>query len=190
MEPDRSRRGDREGDEEEDLTKMELMEAIKSRRSIRSYSDKAVEEEKLQRVLDAGRLAPSAKNMQDWIFVVVRDSGLRLRLAEAARNQEFVGQAPVVIVACGTSDYVMTCGQLTYPIDVAIAVDHMTLAAVEEGLGTCWIGAFYEEKVKEILGIPKPIRVVALLPLGYPAGSPKATPRKSRDEITMYERWG
>lgn len=168
---------------------MELMEAIKSRRSVRSYQDKDVEEQKLLRVLEAGRLAPSAKNMQDWRFVVVKDPQVRRKLAEAARNQEFVGQAPVVIVACGTSDYVMTCGQLTYPIDVAIAVDHMTLAAVEEGLGTCWIGAFYEEKVKEILEIPKSIRVVALLPLGYPAQSSKPTPRKSLKETVAYDKW-
>ena len=88
----------------------------------------------------------------------------------------------------------MTCGQHTYPIDVAIAVDHMTLAAVEEGLGTCWIGAFYEDKVKEILGVPQTVRVVALLPLGYPAetantaeGVPK--PRKPLEEIVVYDGW-
>jgi nitroreductase len=169
---------------------MQLMEAIKRRRSVRSYQDRAVEEEKLLRVLEAGRLAPSARNMQDWKFVVVRDQDLRRKLAEAARNQEFVGQAPVVIAACGTSDYVMTCGQLTYPIDVSIAIDHMTLSAVEEGLGTCWIGAFYEDTVKEILQIPQSIRVVALLPLGYPAAEQaKPTPRKSLKEIVAYDRW-
>ncbi len=175
---------------------MKVMEAIAERRSIRSFSGQPVEEEKLLRVLEAGRLAPSARNMQDWKFVVVKDPGLRRRLAEAARNQEFVGQAPVVIVACGTSDYVMTCGQLTYPIDVAIAVDHMTLAAVEEDLGTCWIGAFYEDKVKEILGVPEDVRVVALLPLGYPAETaknakdmPMHKPRKPLDEIVVYDGW-
>jgi len=175
---------------------MKVMEAIAERRSIRSFSVQPVEEEKLLRVLEAGRLAPSARNMQDWKFVVVKDPGLRRRLAEAARNQEFVGQAPVVIAACGTSDYVMTCGQLTYPIDVAIAVDHMTLAAVEEGLGTCWIGAFYEDKVKEILGVPPTVRAVALLPLGYPAETaknardmPMHKPRKPLDEIVVYDGW-
>lgn len=173
---------------------MKVMEAIAERRSIRSFSNKPVEEEKLLRVLEAGRLAPSARNMQDWKFVVVKDPGLRRRLAEAARNQEFVGQAPVVIAACGTSDYVMTCGQLTYPIDVAIAVDHMTLAAVEEGLGTCWIGAFYEDKVKEILGVPPTIRVVVLLPLGYPAETTKTDkaetkPRKPLEEIVLRDGW-
>jgi nitroreductase len=174
---------------------MKVIEAIEELRSIRSFSDRPIEDEKLLQVLEAGRLAPSARNMQDWMFVVVKDPGLRGRLAEAARNQDFVGQAPVVIAACGTSNYVMTCGgQLTYPIDVAIAIDHMTLAAVEEGLGTCWIGAFYEDKVKEILGIPETIRVVALLPLGYPAepaNTAKAMPksRKLLEKIVVYDRW-
>lgn len=173
---------------------MKVTEAITERRSIRSFSNRPVEEEKLLRVLEAGRLAPSARNMQDWRFVVVKDASLRQRLAEAARNQEFVGQAPIVVAACGTSNYVMTCGQHTYPIDVAIAVDHMTLAAAEEGLGTCWIGAFYEDKVKEILGIPPTVRVVALLPLGYPAETSKTDkampkPRKSLGEIVVYDGW-
>ena len=83
----------------------------------------------------------------------------------------------------------MSSGQLAYPIDTAIAVDHMTLAAVEEGLGTCWIGAFDEIKVKEILNIPDDVRVVALIPLGYPSSIPRPTPRKSLDEIVMREKW-
>ncbi len=168
---------------------MDLFEAIRGRRSVRSFMDRPVEEEKLRAVLEAGRLAPSARNLQDWRFVVVRDAATRKRLAEAARNQEFVGQAPVVIAACGTSDMIMTCGQPAYALDVAIAVDHMTLAAVAEGLGTCWIGAFYEESVKEILGIPVQIRVVALLLLGYSAQAARPTPRKKLDEILTYERW-
>jgi nitroreductase len=168
---------------------MNVIEAIRGRRSIRSFMDRPVEEEKLSAILEAGRNAPSARNLQDWRFVVVRDPATRKRLAEAARNQEFVGQAPIVIAACGTSDMVMTCGQPAYVLDVAIAVDHMTLAAVAEGLGTCWIGAFYEDKVKEILGIPEQIRVVALLPMGYPAQVARPTPRKKLDEILAYERW-
>lgn len=168
---------------------MDVMEAIIGRRSIRSFLSRPVEEEKLMAVLDAGRQAPSARNLQDWRFVVVKDPATRKSLAEAARNQEFVGQAPVVIVACGTSDYVMTCGQPAYIMDVTIAVDHMTLVAFSLGIGTCWIGAFYEEKVKQILGIPERVRVVALLPLGYPAQTPKPTPRKKVDEILAYEKW-
>lgn len=168
---------------------MELFEAVLGRRSIRSFLDRDIDEELLAKVLDAGRLAPSARNMQDWKFVVVRDKETRLRLAEAARNQQFVAQAPVVIAACGTSNYIMTCGQPSYAIDVSIAVDHMTLAAFSLGLGTCWIGAFYEDKVKEVLGIPADIRVVALLPLGFPAEEPSSRGRKSLSEIVAYERW-
>ena len=168
---------------------MDLMQAIRARRSIRNFLDKYVEEELLLAVLEAGRLAPSAKNMQDWRFIVVRDAARRSLLAKAARGQEFVGQAPVVIAACGTSDLVMTCGQPAYAIDVAIALDHMTLAAAAFGLGTCWIGAFYEDKVKEILGVPPEIRVVALLPLGYPAEEPGPRGRKSLDEIVAREHW-
>jgi nitroreductase len=168
---------------------MDLMQAIRDRRSIRDYRDMPVEEEKLQGVLQAGRLAPSARNMQDWKFIVVKDAATRQKLAVAARDQKFVGQAPVVIAACGTSDLVMTCGQPAYPIDVAIALDHMTLAAASLGLGTCWIGAFYEDKVKEILGVPPEIRVVALLPLGYPAEQPAPRPRKNLDDIVAWEHW-
>ncbi len=168
---------------------MDLMHAIRSRRSIRDYQDRPVEEEKLLAVLDAGRLAPSARNMQDWKFIVVRDAATRQKLAVAARDQQFVGQAPVVIAACGTSDLVMTCGQPAYAIDVAIALDHMTLAAASLDLGTCWIGAFYEDQVKEILGVPQDIRVVALLPLGYPADEPAPRPRKNLDDIVAWEHW-
>jgi nitroreductase len=168
---------------------MDLMQAIRDRRSIRAFRDLPVEEEKLQGVLEAGRLAPSARNMQDWRFIVVKDAATRQKLAVAARDQKFVGQAPVVIAACGTSDLVMTCGQPAYPIDVAIALDHMTLVAASLGLGTCWIGAFYEDKVKEILGVPPEIRVVALLPLGYPAEQPAPRPRKNLDDIVAWEHW-
>jgi len=169
---------------------MNVMDAIRARRSIRAYLDKPVEEEKLQRVLEAARLAPSAKNTQEWKFVVVRDKATRDRLTEAAKGQVFVGQAPVVIAACATAtDYVMTCGQAAYPVDLSIAVEHMALQAVEEGLGTCWIGAFHEDQAKQILGIPAEIRVVALLPLGYPASQPPARGRKPMSEIVAWEKW-
>lgn len=171
---------------------MDVMEAIMRRYSVRSYQDRPVEEEKLESILEAARLAPSANNRQEWRFIVVRDKNTRQRLMRAARNQAFVGQAPVVIACCASTDnHVMTCGQLCYPIDVAIAIEHMALKATEEGLGTCWIGAFYEEQVKEILGIPEDIRVVELLALGYPdKPHPNHKDRLSLEEIVMYERWG
>ena len=169
---------------------MDVFEAIKTRRSIREYQEREVEEEKLQKVLEAGRLAPSAKNIQEWRFVVVRDKETREKLARAARNQAFVAQAPVSIVGCAIiTDYRMTCGQRAYPIDLAIAVDHMTLVAVEEGLGTCWIGSFFEDQVKEILGIPEEVRVVTLLTLGYSSFQPSPKPRLPKERIISYERW-
>jgi len=170
---------------------MDVLRAIEQRYSVRSYADKPVEEEKLSAVLEAARLAPSAGNRQEWRLVVVRDEKTRRQLAEAARGQAFVAEAPVVIACCAdTDDHKMTCGQACYPIDVAIAIDHMTLAAVELGLGTCWIGAFYEDQVKKLLGIPERIRVVELLLLGYPADSPpRAKARLGSKEIVCNERW-
>lgn len=169
---------------------MELWEAIRQRRSIRKYKGQPVEEEKLNRVLEAGRLAPSAGNRQEWRYVIVRDEATRRKLAEAANGQQFVAEAAVVIACCaGGADHVMSCGQPSYSIDVAISVDHMTLAAVEEGLGTCWIGAFKEPAVKALLGIPEEVRVVELLALGYPDMEPKPRVRKPLSEIVYQERW-
>ncbi|HTP65645.1 MAG TPA: nitroreductase family protein [Geobacteraceae bacterium] len=170
---------------------MDVMEAIRTRKSVRAWLDRPVEDEKLKAVLEAGRLAPSASNRQEWRFVIVRDAGTRKRLAAVAGGQAFVGEAPVVIVACARTDgHVMKCGQLSYPIDVAIALDHITLAAVELGLGTCWIGLFDERQVKEILDIPAEIRVVELMPLGYPADpSVKEKKRLPLHEIALHERW-
>jgi nitroreductase len=109
---------------------------------------------------------------------------------KAAKNQTFVGQAPVVIVACGTvPDYVMGCGQLSCPVDVSIAVDHMTLQAVEEGLGSCWVCAFSEPDTRKIFGIPEAVRVVALLPVGYPAEKPSARPRNPIEECVCFEKY-
>ncbi|KPJ62444.1 MAG: nitroreductase [Planctomycetes bacterium DG_23] len=169
---------------------MNVSEVIEKRRSIRRYEDREIEEDKLRRVLEAGRLAPSASNVQEWKYVVVRDKELRQKLAAAAKGQAFVGHASAVIVGCAVrTDRVMSGGQRAYPIDLAISMDHMTLAAVEEGLGTCWIGAFSEPEVKKILGIPEEVRVVCLLPIGYPAESPGPKPRKSFEECVSWERW-
>ena len=170
---------------------MDLMEAIKKRYSVRNYKDRPVEKEKLENILEAARLAPSASNRQEWRFIVVQDKDKRGLLMQAAKNQPFVGEAPVVIACCAKTDnHVMSCGQLSYPIDVAIAMEHMALKATGEGLGTCWVGAFYEDKVKEALGIPGDIRVVELLALGYPAkAAPARKDRLTLKEIVMHEKW-
>ena len=170
---------------------MEVYEAIRARKSVRSYLDRPVEEDKLRRVLEAARLAPSASNRQEWRFVVVRDSAKRRELGAAADGQGFVGEAPVVVACCADTDHhVMPCGIECYAVDVAIAIDHLTLAATAEGLGTCWIGAFDQKAVRKILGIPKEIVVVELLPLGYPADpDPVAKSRQPLSEIVYYEAW-
>ena len=170
---------------------MDVYEAITIRKSVREFAAKDVPERTLMRLLDAARLAPSASNRQECRFVIVRDPTTRKKLAAAARNQKFVGEAPVVLACCAETDgHVMTCGQPCYPIDVAIAMDHLTLCATAEGLGTCWIGAFDEAQVKEILGIPMGVRVVGLMPLGYPK-DPAAVPksRLALDRIVKRERW-
>ena len=170
---------------------MDVYEAVSTRKSVRAFQDKDVPEETVLRLLEAARLAPSASNRQEWRFVVVTDAEKRRRLAEEAAGQRFIGEAPVVIAACAQTDgRIMRCGQACYPIDVAIAIDHLTLAAVAEGLGTCWIGSFDPEVVRRILAIPEEIEVVELLPLGYPR-DPQGT-TKSRlpmETIVRYESW-
>jgi len=167
-----------------------VLEAIKKRQSVRSYQDKEIPEDVLRQVLEAGRLAPSANNKQHRKFIVVKDKDLRKKLVPACKNQEFVGEAPVVIAGCGTDpDYVMSNGEHAYSIDLAIALDHMSLEAASLGLGTCWIGAFYQDQVKEILGVPKDVRIVNLLTLGYPKKLGTKTERKPLSEIICYDKY-
>lgn len=169
---------------------MALLPQIQERYSVRSYQSRPIEKEKLLTVLEAARLAPSAKNFQECRFIVVQDEAIRCKLMVAANNQAFIGEVPAVIVCCATNtEHVMRCGQLSYPIDLAIAIDHMTLQAVEEGLGTCWVGSFYEDQVKAILGIPQEIRVVALLALGYPKDSQRSKNRAPLEKIACFDKW-
>ncbi|MHC4646975.1 MAG: nitroreductase family protein [Planctomycetota bacterium] len=168
---------------------MEVIEAIRKRYSCRAYHDRPIEREKLETVLEAARLAPSAKNLQDWRFVVVTDKQTRRRLAEAANNQRFLENAGAIIIACSNSDYVMRCNQPVAPIDVAIALEHIALQAAQLGLASCWIGSFYPEKVRAILDIPADIAVIELMPLGYPADRQKPPTREPMDRIVCYEKW-
>lgn len=169
---------------------MDIFEAIEKRYSVRHFENRDVEDAVLTRIFEAARLAPSAKNLQEWRFVVSRNAEARSKLAEAAYNQMFVAKAPVVIACCAEWDgYVMKCGLPSYPIDIAIAVDHLTLAATALGLGTCWIGKFDPDKVREILEIPADIHVVELVTLGYPADDWKPKSRLPLEEIVKYDRW-
>ncbi len=168
---------------------MDVSEAIRLRYSCRNYEDRPLEKEKLEAILEAARQAPSAKNLQDWRFVVVTDKAARRRLAAAANSQTFIENAGAIIVACTVSEHVMRCGQAIGPIDVAIAIEHMCLQATELGLATCWIGSFYPDKVRAVVGIPENIEVIELLALGYPADSPKEHRREAVESIVCYEKW-
>lgn len=169
-----------------------LMELIETRHSIRSYKDQEIEEEKLNYVLQAFRKAPSAKNLQPWKLVVIKNKKILSDIAIACNNQTFMEEAPVIIVACAKEEesYGTMGGYMnSYPIDIAIALEHLILAATEKGLGTCWIGAFKEQLVKDILGVPENVRVVALTPLGYPAREASIRGRKPLTEIISYDKY-
>lgn len=170
---------------------MSVLDVIRARFSVRRYSTEQIEERVLETVLEAARLSQSAKNKQDWRFIVVRNDETRRKLAEAAKGQSFVAEAPAVIVCCGVDiSYIMTCGQASYPIDIAIAMENMALVAWELGLGSCWLGAFWEDRVKEILGIPgENVRVVGMLTLGYPEAQAPAKNRLPLEKIVRHERW-
>ncbi|MCX8059425.1 MAG: nitroreductase family protein [Spirochaetes bacterium] len=166
---------------------MDFEEIVKKRRSIRKYKNKKIEDEKIKVILEAARLAPSAKNEQNWKFIVVNDPELKEKIAIASYNQFFIKEADIVIVACATdSSRIMACGQPAYTVDLSIAMTFMICQAFELGLGTCWIGAFDEQKIKDVLKIPNNIRVVALSPFGYPDENPPARKRKNLDEIVCY----
>ncbi len=172
---------------------MDFLELVRARYSVRAYEPRPVEPEKLERVLEAVRLAPSGSNRQPWKFVVVREAETRARLAAACANQRFISEAPVVIAGVGLMpDRVMRCGVPGDALDLGIAMEHLALAATAEGLGTCWIGAFDQDPVREVLQIPDTVRVIEVMTLGYPAAgsAPRPKVRKPLGEIVCYERWG
>ena len=169
---------------------MTVMEAIRTRRSVRAYNPIEIPGDVLAQMKDAIRLAPSACNFQPWKFILVTDAQIKEQLVEAARGWKWIADAPVVVVAVGIPHKCfkkMGGYRVSVDVDVAIAMDHLTLAAVEAGLGTCWIGAFDEDRVKALLKIPHDARVVAITPLGQPAKSglnhPDADNRKPAEEI-------
>jgi len=168
---------------------MTVLDAISKRYSCRSYKKMPIEQSKLDEILEAARLAPSAKNLQDWRFVAATNEDVKKRLAHAANDQMFLADASVIIVACSSSDYVMRCGQHIAPIDVAIALEHIALQAADLGLATCWIGSFYPEKVRKVLSIPEDIEVIELMALGYPKDNPNKSERLPMESIVSYNKW-
>jgi len=169
---------------------MEMMEAIRTRRSIRAYAAESIPRQALNEVLEAFRLAPSANNEQPWKLVVVREEQTKQWLAQACHGQSFIAEADAVCVACGLPNRSKIGGYVTSVfVDVAIALDHLTLAANARGLGTCWIGAFDEAAVKKLLGIPDEVHVIAVTPLGVPANKGGQSRRKPIDEVVCWDRY-
>jgi len=168
------------------------MEIIRKRRSVRSYKEEAVPDEIIKEIIEAARLAPSAKNLQEWKFIIVKDEEKRKALCKAAKNQQFVKEAPIIIAGVATyTNYVMTNGVPACYVDLAIAMEHIALAAAEKGIGTCWIGAFYQDEAKRILEVPDDCVIVALMTLGYPKEElkPMEKRRKDLEEILCWEKF-
>jgi nitroreductase len=173
---------------------MDVIEAIKGRRSIRAFKSKEVSQETVEKIIDAALWAPSAGNIQPWEFIIIRKPEIKRALAEAALDQTFIEEAPVVIVVCANENrsyqgYGIR-GKTLYCIqDTAAAIQNLHLIAYSLGLGTCWIGAFREEEAREILKIPNGVRPVAVVPVGYPAESPPPRSRRPLSQIVHYEKF-
>ena len=171
---------------------MELWDALRTRRSIRKYKKDTVPDEKIERVLEAARIAPSADNKQPWSFVVVRNKEKIRELGEATYpGSEFTGNAPAVIVACANPEAcgVRQDGVKYFMVDIGIAFQQLILAAWELGLGTCWVADIQEDKIRKALDLPSQIIPIALTPLGYPDEKPSMTQRKGLADIVHSERW-
>lgn len=150
---------------------MEFMKVLKTRRSVRAFKPDPLPDDVLARILEGARVAPSANNTQPWRFIVVRDAVKRQAIAPLTSGHRFVSQAPVIVVCCGKryNDLYSWIGSNMYLVDCAIAIDHLTLAARNEGVGSCWIGAFKHEAIKTAVGVPDGYDVIMVIPLGYPA---------------------
>jgi nitroreductase len=177
---------------------MDVLTAIRNRRSVRSYAERTIPVQVLERLRQVLRSAPSACNYQPWHFVFVMDPAVRRRLGELANGQQWIADAPLIVVGCANPDeaYPAMAGRrCSAEVDVAIALDHLALAAVVEGLGTCWIGSFDEGAVVSLLGVPAGYEIVAMMPVGYPSSPDLNHPleerlRKPAAEIFSNDRYG
>jgi nitroreductase len=163
---------------------MDVKTAIQTRKSIRKYENKPIPKVVLEDLLEAARTAPSANNAQGWYMIAVTDKDALASLVPISGNQKFVGECSLYLVG------VTEPGVYYSAIDMTIALDHLSLRAVELGLGTCWIGDFESDKVKALLGIPADRDVPICMTVGYPAESPRARKRKPLSQLFHKERWG
>ncbi|PIP07767.1 MAG: nitroreductase [Syntrophobacteraceae bacterium CG23_combo_of_CG06-09_8_20_14_all_50_8] len=169
---------------------MDFQELISKRYSVRAYKSDPVEEGKLQKVLDAARLAPTAANRQPIQFVVIHTAGREEDL-KLMYKKDWLSQAPLVVVACAVYDgaWVRMDNKNYCEVDATIAMDHLILAATDLGLGTCWIAAFDPQAVRKLLKLPEGVEPIALTPIGYPADQPKEKKRKPLSELVRYDHW-
>jgi len=171
---------------------MDFYDVIRARRSIRAYKDTPVERETVDRILEAGRLAPSWCNRQCWRYIVVSDPQQRAMLGELIDNpsRACYENAPYALVLCADpSDSGVSNGKEYYLVDCGISMEHVVLAATNEGLATCWVGAFAEYPVRNLLGIPQDVKIVAITPLGYADEDPEPRPRMPIEKMTFEGNW-
>ena len=168
---------------------MDIFEAIRNRRSIRKYKKKIVEKEKILKVLEAARLAPSAMNRQPYSFFVTSDIDTIEKISSAC-NQKWKTPTIIVAVAYPEKAWEREDGEEYWKADTSIAMTFLSLQACSEGLGTCWIIAFNEKEIKKILGVEDEVRIVAMTPLGYPAEKKgPVSERKTIEELVHFEKW-
>jgi nitroreductase len=169
---------------------VEFEKLIRARYSVRSYTSRAVADEVLEKVLEAGRLAPTAANRQAFRILVIHTAGREEQLKRIYPRDWFV-QAPVVIAVCALTEqcWVRADGKSYCDVDAAIVMDHLILAATDQGLGSCWIVAFDTQAAREILGLPKSVEPVAFTPLGYAADSPGGKKRRPIEDLVRFENW-
>jgi nitroreductase len=179
-----------------------MIKEIKLRSSIRKYIDKPVDDEKILRLLESARLAPSGSNTQPWHFIIIRDEEIKQRIAKVSHNQEWMLSAPVFIVCVADirsrieSDIEIILDEESPQNDLkkiirdtAIAVEHIVLEAINEGLGTCWVAWFTQNEIRPILGLPNDKYVVSIITIGFPDEEPKPRNRKELKEIIHYDKW-
>jgi nitroreductase len=174
---------------------MQTMECISERRSVRNYKPDPIPEEIVKEVIEAATHAPSSGNVQDWEFIIIRNLETKTKIAAAAWEQDFIARAPVVLVVCSDLDRISaaygTRGETLYSIqNTSAAIQNLLLAAWEKEIGSCWVGAFNESTLRDILVLPTNIRPLAIITLGYPKEVSKKPKRRSVKEVLHMERWG
>ncbi|MCD6519318.1 MAG: nitroreductase family protein [Anaerolineae bacterium] len=170
---------------------MDFAELVRKRYSVRAYQSRDIPKESLRRILEAFILAPTAANRQALGVIVIHTKGKEKELERIYHADWFAKQPPLVLCVCAIPEQCWSRrdGKNYADVDAAIAMDHLILAATEEGLGTCWIGAFDPGAAREVLSLPANVEPIAFTPLGYPADSPKPKLRKSFEQLVHYERW-